>query len=156
MEMRGSPPKGQTWGNSFVRDSNLHATRGKWTCVEAMIQMNRSDDNDGELALWIDGREVSHLGKGFPKGKWVFDTFHPNEGGEGIRWDEQKAGPQSFTVPAGGVPFQGFRWRNNAQLNLNYLWLLLYITDAAPGQVSRVWFDDVVVATQYVGSIKPR
>ncbi len=156
MEMRGSPPKGQTWGNSFIRDSNLGVQKGKWTCVEAMIQMNHPEDHDGELALWIDGQPVSHLGKGFPKGKWLFDTFNPGQGGEGVRWDDQKGAPERFPVAAGGEPFEGFRWRKDAGLNLNYLWLLLYITDAAPGQVSRVWFDDIVIATNYIGPIQPK
>jgi hypothetical protein len=39
------------------------------------------------------------------------------------------------------------------ELNLNYLWLLLYITDAPAGHVSKVWFDDIVVAREYIGPI---
>src|SRR5262249_41626162 len=35
-DMRGSPPKGQTWGNSFIRDPKLQVERGKWICVELM------------------------------------------------------------------------------------------------------------------------
>ena len=30
---------------------------------------------------------------------------------------------------------------------------ILYITQAAVGQVSKVWFDDVVVATEYIGPL---
>ncbi len=33
-EMRGSPPRGQTWGNSFIHDPELKVEKGKWTCVE--------------------------------------------------------------------------------------------------------------------------
>ena len=69
MEMRGSPPRGQTWGNSFIRNPQLKAERGKWTTAELMLKMNDVGDTNGEMALWIDGRRVSHLGKGFPKGK---------------------------------------------------------------------------------------
>jgi hypothetical protein len=155
MEMRGSPPKGQTWGNSFIRDPSLKVSRGSWTCVETMIQMNHTNEHDGELALWINGRQVSHLGPGFPKGKWVFDTFHPGEDGDSVRWNDTKSGPEYFQAPAGGVPFEGFRWRKDARLNLNYLWLLLYITEAEQGQVSRVWLDHVAVAKHYIGPIQP-
>src|SRR5947209_9602525 len=45
-EMRGSPPRGQTWGNSFVRDPALKVERGKWTCVEMMIKMNDPGDRN--------------------------------------------------------------------------------------------------------------
>jgi hypothetical protein len=57
-------------------------------------------------------------------------------------------------VPKGGAPFEGFRWRTTDDLNLNYVWLYLYITQAPEGHISRVWFDDVVIATDYIGPIK--
>jgi hypothetical protein len=154
--MRGSPPRGQTWGNTFVRDPKLKVERGKWICVELMVKMNEVGDTNGEMAFWLDGKQVSHLGKGFPKGKWTYDKFTPGEGGEGIRWNHQRSGPDRFTVPAGGAPFEGFRWRTAEDLKLNYVWLYLYITQAPEGHVSRVWFDDVVIATDYIGPIKKR
>jgi predicted amidohydrolase len=150
-DMRGSPPRGQTWGNSFVHDPRLKVERGKWVCVELMMKMNRVGDTDGEMALWIDGKPISHLGKGFPKGKWVFDKFTPGDGGEGVRWDDAKRSPERFDVPTGGSPFEGFRWRTTKELSLNYLWVYLYLTQAPGGHVSRVWFDDIVVATEYIG-----
>jgi predicted amidohydrolase len=153
-EMRGSPPRGQTWGNSFIRDPKLKVERGKWTCVELMIKLNDPDDTNGEMAMWIEGKPVSHLGKGFPKGLWTYDKFHPGERGEGIRWNAKAGGPERFKVPEGGAPFEGFRWRTTDDLKLNYVWLYLYITDAPAGHVSRVWFDDVVVATDYIGPIQ--
>ncbi|MEX2139999.1 MAG: carbon-nitrogen hydrolase family protein [Pirellulales bacterium] len=153
-EMRGSPPRGQTWGNSFVRDPELKVERGKWICVELMMKMNDPDDTNGEMAFWLDGKRISHLGKGFPKGKWVYDKFNPGDDGEGIRWNREKGGPERFMVPKGGAPFEGFRWRTADDLKLNYVWLYLYITQAPAGHVSRVWFDDVVIATEYIGPIK--
>ncbi|MCX7591465.1 MAG: hypothetical protein N2255_07540 [Kiritimatiellae bacterium] len=154
MEMRGSPPKGQTWGNSFVNNPSLKVERGKWICVELMMKMNSpSSESNGEMALWIDGKLVSHLGPGFPKGKWVYDKFLVDQGGQAIRWNDAKGGPERFTVKEGGVPFEGFRWRTDEKLNLNFLWVLLYITKAPPGHVSRVWFDDIVVAKNYVGPL---
>lgn len=151
MEMRGSPPQGKTWGNSFIRSPDLKVRRGEWVCVELMMKMNDIGDSNGEMALWIDGERVSHLGKGFPHGRWIFDKFTPGEGGESIRWNDEKGGPETFVVPPQGQPFEGFRWRSDEKLNLNYLWLLLYITRAPDGYVSKVYFDDIVVATTYIG-----
>ena len=98
-EMRGSPPKGQTWGNSFIRDPRLKVQQGRWICVELMVKMNDPEDTNGEMALWIDGKQVSHLGKGFPAGKWVFDKFMPAEGGEGVRWNDANGAPERFRSP---------------------------------------------------------
>ncbi len=154
-EMGGSPPRGQTWGNSFVRDPNVKVRRGGWTCVELMMQMNDVGDSNGEMALWIDGKLVSHLGKGFPKGKWIFDKFQRGQGGDAVRWNDEAGGPERFRVPSGGRPFEGFRWRTDEKLQLNFLWLLLYITKAPEGHVSKVWFDDIVVAKSYIGPLTP-
>lgn len=153
-EMRGSPPRGQTWGNSFIHDPALKVARGRWIGVEVMMKMNDVDDSNGEMALWIDGKLVSHLGKGFPRGKWIFDKFIPGQGGESLRWNDQAGDRESFTVPPDGAPFEGFRWRTTKDLKLNFLWLLDYITTAPAGHVSKVWFDDVVVATDYIGPLK--
>ncbi len=155
MEMQGSPPRGQTWGNSFIHNPALKVERGKWTCVELMMKMNDVGDTNGELALWLDGRQVSHLGKGFPKGKWLFDKFFPGEGGEGIRWNDAKGDRESLTFPPGGLPFEGFRWRRDTHLKINFLWVLFYITDAPQGHVSKVWFDNIVVAKKYIGPLRP-
>jgi len=51
--------------------------------------------------------------------------------------------------------YTGIRWRTTEKLKVNCLWLLLYIHDNK--QVNRVWFDDVVVATEYIGPLaKPQ
>jgi hypothetical protein len=148
-EMRGSPPRGQTWGNSFIHDESLQVRRGEWTCIEVMVRTN------GELALWIDGRPVSHLGAGFPRGKWVFDKFYPGQSGEGVRWDAARGDREYFTTAAEGDPFEGFRFRTVPELKTNFLWLYLYITQGTRGHANRVWFDDVVVATAYIGPLRP-
>jgi hypothetical protein len=153
-EMRGSPPRGQTWGNVFIRDDQLKVERGRWICVEVMVKMNDVGDRNGEMALWLDGKPVSHLGKGFPRGKWVFDKFLPGQGGDSIRWNHKTGDRENFQTAAGGEPFEGFRWRTAKELDLNFVWAYLYITGAPEGHVSKVWFDDIVVATEYVGPIK--
>jgi hypothetical protein len=151
-EMRGSPPRGQTWGNSFIHDPSLKVAKGEWICIEQMIQMNDVGDTNGEQALWINGRQVSHLGKGFPKGLWTFDKFQPGRGGDGVRWNDERGDRETFKVPADGAPFEGFRWRNVPELNVNYVWLYVYTAKPA-GHRIRVWFDDVVVATEYIGPL---
>lgn len=153
MRMRGSPPSGQTWGNSFLRDTAPAIPRGQWQCVEVMMKVNDVGDSNGELALWIDGDLKSHLGKGFPMGKWIYDKFNPGQGGYSVYWSDEQNRSIDYSVPEGGIPFEGFRWRGVPELNINFFWLLVYITGAADGQVSRVWFDDIVIATEYVGPI---
>ncbi len=154
-DMRGSPPRGQTWGNSFIRDPALAVAKGRWICVEQLIQMNDVGATNGEQALWIDGVLVAHLGLGFPKGLWTYDKFTPGQGGEGIRWDHKQGGPERFKVPEGGMPFEGFRWRTVPELNVNFLWLYVY-TERPAGHRIKVWFDDVVVATEYIGPLQAR
>ncbi len=139
MKMRSSPD-GKSWGHDFINDPKLAVERGRWICVELMMKMNDPvTESNGEQALWIDGRPwvkdgqtISHLGPGFPRGEWVWDSFHADPNGQ---------------------PFEGFQWRNTPELRLNFLWVLLYITKAPPGHISRVWFDDIVVAREYIGPI---
>jgi hypothetical protein len=151
-EMRGSPPRGQTWGNSFIRDPKLTVEKGRWICVEQMIKMNAVGDTDGEQALWLDGKLVAHLGKGFPKGRWTFDKFEPGKSGDGVRWSDEKKDREYFKVPEGGAPFEGYRWRTVPELNVNYVWLYTY-TEQPAGHRIRVWYDDVIVATEYIGPL---
>jgi len=61
--------------------------------------------------------------------------------------------------------FTGFRWRTTDKLKINSFWLLFYNTDQPArhnkdpnpeSRVMEVWFDDVVVATEYVGPVSGR
>jgi hypothetical protein len=61
----------------------------------------------------------------------------------------------------GGEPFEGFRWRTSEELNINFFWLLHYVTEqaarqnqAAPGPVNRVLFDHIVISTEYIGPLQ--
>ncbi len=156
MKMRGSPPRGQCWGNSLIHDPAAQVTKGKWQCLELMMKINDVGESNGEMALWLDGKRISHLRKGSPKGKWVFDKFLPGQGGQGVRWNDDRGGPESLNFAAGGDPFEGFQWRSDERLNLNFLWLLCYITKSPEGHVSKIWFDDIVVAKEYIGPIAVR
>ncbi len=61
--------------------------------------------------------------------------------------------------------FGGFRWRTTDKLKINSFWLLYYNTDQParhnkdphPEQrVMEVWFDDIVIATEYIGPVQGR
>jgi len=79
---------------------------------------------------------------------------------------EKSDGVQAFWVDGQLYGrFDGFRWRTTDKLKLNSFWLLYYNTDQparhnkdprAESRVMEVWFDDVVVATEYVGPVHGR
>jgi hypothetical protein len=128
MHMRTNPDT-KFWGNTFSgRPSPFAAPKGEWICVEAMVIMNAPVSAfNGEQAFWINGERKIHLGNGFPKGKWVWDGFYPD---------------------SAGTPFEGFQWRSDPGLPINFLWLLHYV-DVDTGCTCR--FDDVVAARKYIG-----
>ncbi len=134
---------GKFWGNTISPADPLLAPRGRWQCVEVMVKLNSEPEKaDGELVLWLDGQESMRIAKGTPRGSWSGMGFHlPKEGGE---------------------PFEGFRWRTHRDLKLNFFWLLHYVTPQAtrqnrvaqPERPNRVWFDDIVLAREYIGPIE--
>jgi len=92
------------------------------------------DSYSGEQAFWINGTNVIHLGEGFPGGYWIWDSFYPD--------------PDS-------APFEGYQWRFVDALDINWFWLLFYMTEGPDGQLDSVTFDDVVIATEYIGPLYP-
>ncbi len=135
---------GRYWGNGLHPVQPPLVPRERWQCVELMLKLNSAPElSDGELALWLDGKLTGHFAKGVARGDWT---------GMGFSLLEQ-----------GGVPFEGFRWRNSRELKINFFWLLHYVTENAarqnrvqkPNTVNRVWFDNIVAATEYIGPIEP-
>jgi hypothetical protein len=159
--MGGSPPNGQTWGNTFEYGMDLPPVpKEKWICLEVMVKMNDIGDTNGELAYWVDGkldrdsegRVTSYQGKGFPSsGTWTYDKFEPYVTKEGIRFDYEKG--QGVSIP-GGKPFPGFAWRTVPELNANAIWLYRYMSQTETG-TSKVWWDNVVIAKKYIGPLTP-
>jgi hypothetical protein len=124
---------GKYWGNMLLMDPDVKVPRGQWTCIEHMVKLNNPvSASNGEHAIWINGVKVSHVGQGFPNGFW--------------------SGP-NFTQAASGTPFGGLRWRSDANLKLNWIWLQNYSPDDPAGFTSSLKFDHVVVATNYIGCL---
>src|SRR5436190_59949 len=127
---------GRYWGNFLLDDPAVQAKAGQWTCVEHMVRLNNPvTASNGEHAIWLDGAKVSHLGQGSPNGRW--------SGG-------------IFTQDPSGGPFEGFRWRSDSSLKLNWIWLQNYSPDDPPGFTQDMKFDHVVVATSYIGCLAAR
>jgi hypothetical protein len=120
---------GECHGNCFLwGNPKPEVVKGEWFCWEMMITLNDPpESNNGEQAFWINGVKYAHYGPGFPEYAYTgTDRWGPDPEGE---------------------PWPGFQWRTDAALKINYVWLYNYVHDDA----CRVWFDDVVVATSYIG-----
>ena len=134
MHMRDSGQPIRYWGNTFYPDPPAGIKRNEWICVELMMKMNDPvEEWNGEQTFWINGKKIQHIGKGFPRGYWIWDKFIPD---------------------ADSSKFEGFQWRNDPELNLNYFFLLYYMTDGMIGKKDTIWFDDIVISTEYIGPNK--
>ncbi len=117
-------PDGQHWGNGFHPESGV-LPRGEWICVEIRVRMNTVGEADGEQTVWQNGKQIGH--------------------------------------------FTGIRWRTSEKLKANVFWLMSYVTERAFGHTEQhaakhglkvnqktytVWFDQVVVATEYLGPLQ--
>ena len=136
---------GKYWGNGLSPVEEPVVPRDRWQCVEFMIRLNtRPDSRDGELALWLDGKLAADFKAGVPRGPWS---------GMGFRLLER-----------GGEPFEGLLWRTDPALKVSNFWLEHYVTERSlrsngvekPPPENRVRFDDIVVATEYIGPIAPK
>jgi len=123
------PGDGSHWGNLLLNNPGVQAAADQWVCVEQMVKLNSPVTAlNGEHAIWLNGVKVSHVGQGFPKGVW--------SGG-------------IFTQDPGGTPFEGLQWRNNAALNLNWMWLQVYSTSGS----GNLKYAHVVAAKSYIGCL---
>lgn len=134
MNMHGYSDPEHFWGNTFNPDPPSKVVHKQWICIEMMVVLNTPvEESNGEQAFWIDGKEIIHLGRGFPSGYWKWDQFIPTQG-KGC--------------------FEGFQWRNDERLKINFFKLSYYMTKGKPGEIDKVLFDDVVVSTAYIGPLK--
>ncbi len=134
MHMRGYADPRHFWGNTFHPEPPAPVRKKKWICVEMMMKLNEPISAfNGEQAFWIDGKKVLDMGEGFPNGYWVWDKFYPD---------------------SDSTAFEGFQWRYDDSLKINFFWLLYYMTDGKPGVTDTVWFDDIVISDGYNGPLK--
>ncbi len=136
MNMRCWGPNTQTQchGNAFNPNPQSPVVYDVWTALEIMVKMNNPvTAYNGEQAFWVNGQLIQHLGQGFPNGVWTSDQFRPQ---------------------ANGQPFEGFRWRSTEALNINFITLQYFMNNGTNGQTTGMWFDDVVVATEYIGPLR--
>ncbi|MEA2064381.1 MAG: hypothetical protein U9P14_11825 [Gemmatimonadota bacterium] len=137
------------YGNTFSPLEPLQAKRGEWQCVEFMIKLNNPEGRDGEQAFWIDGKLIERYSPGTIEGTWYRDRFR-----------------RSGVLNADPQPFEGFRWRTTENLKINIFKLQYYLAsvfenDYTPedpdlpynDDIARVCFDNVVLATEYIGPI---
>ncbi len=130
------------YGNSFRVDNPSHKfERGKWTCVEFMLKANTPGKYDGEQAAWINGEKIMHWKANCIEGTWHRDRFRF----KGI-WNKNPK------------PFEGFNWRSDPNLKINRINLQWYVSpralEKATVEENIVYFDNVVIATKYIGPIK--
>ena len=116
-----------------------------------------------------------HGMKGDGRGKYWGNGFHADQPPiKPGRWTCVEAmvksntpgkadGEQAFWVDGKKVGhFKSIRWRTSARVKLNTFWLLYYVTaqsarhnrDKDPNRIYEVWFDDIVVATDYIGPVR--
>ncbi len=132
------------YGNNFLADGQRpFVGREKWICVEFMVQLNQIGKHDGEQAVWIDGKKVGHWGPGFPSGSWIRDRFVTSG-----TWNKKPK------------PFEGFSWRSDERLRINRAMLQWYVSgrSAKKGRSDKniVYFDNLVIATKYIGPIQDK
>jgi len=124
------------YGNDMVNGSPTaqNLEWDEWMCIEVMVKLNNPvTAYNGELRVWQNGVEVGYWGPGFPNGHWLKDSW--------------------FNDP-GDPPFEGFRWRTDANLKINNIWIEFY-DDASPANVSHhVKYDHLVIARKYIGPLK--
>jgi len=124
--------EGRTGNGSAISKVAPVDVLDKWMCVEIMIKLNNPvTAYNGELAVWQNGVQVGYWGPGFPNGHWLKD-----------KWYNNPADP----------PFQGFRWRTDGNLKINWLWFEFY-HDNPDAPSSYIKFDHLVIATKYIGPI---
>ncbi len=137
-----TPPDGNGtsfYGNSFNPTGQTPFNRDEWICVEAMMKANTVGKNDGEKAFWINGKKIGHWRTGEPMGSWIRDKFTTADN----------------VFNKNPKPFEGFDFRSSDAVKIYRIDLQWYVSQkvAEKSETDKniVYFDDVVVATEYIG-----
>lgn len=131
------------YGNTFKPANQTPFPRDKWVCVEFMAKANTVGTNDGELALWKDGKLIGEYKTGAPVGHWRRDSF--------LTFG-QWFNPATF----GSYPFEGFNFRTSASVKFSYLSVDAYYqrdttTNTNAPDAQTIHYDDFVVANKRIG-----
>jgi len=136
-----NPPRGtgrSFYGNTFHPDDQTPFKMDEWICVEAMMKCNTVGKSDGEKAFWIDGKKIGHWRPGEPVGSWIRDKF-----------------VTSGSFNRNPRPFEGFDFRSSEEVKFSAIALQWYVSakvaQKAKTDMNMCYFDDVVVATEYIG-----
>jgi hypothetical protein len=164
-------------GNLHHAGGNLVGVKNRWLLGVADQKPDGTDRFSTGLETWRDWGRNAPPGELFlytyypdmkrdPDGHYWGNSFQPEKKallGRG-RWHclemmvrlnqpTQADGEQAFWLDGRLVGrFEGVRWRTTDALKINGFWLLLYIHDSP--QENRLWLDDVVVATEYIGPVQ--
>jgi len=100
-------PDGFYWGNYFYPDEPQYILTGRWYCFEFMIKCNDPGKNNGEQALWIDGKEIMRI--------------------QEMRWrdiDELKLNMAMFGNYRGRAEYELTYWLDDVVISTEYVGLL--------------------------------
>lgn len=142
-QQRATEAESTYYGNRMIMGGQERLERERWICVEAMLKANTPGQSDGEQAFWIDGELIGWWKPGSPMGNYRGAHF------------VTPAPPG--TEP---IPFEVFDFRSDPAVKINQVLLQWYVTEryARAGTSDRniVYFDDVVIATEYIGPMAAR
>lgn len=126
------------YGNLFHPPGQEPFKREEWICVEAYMKANTPGKKDGMKAFWINGKKIGEWKQGSPEGTW-----------RGARF--VTSGPENLNPE----PFEGFEFRSDDSVKISEINLQWYVSkeyaDSGDANENIVYFDDVVIATSYIG-----
>jgi hypothetical protein len=130
-----------------------HPPPGAWHFYSYWCEMNRSGDGKYWGNSFAPKEPVL-----VQRDKWICVEMMLKCNASGEKAD----GEQAFWIDGKEIGrWGGIRWRTDAKLKVNGVWMLYYITENAarqnkvkePRKVNRVWFDDIVVSRSYIGPV---
>ena len=121
---------------------------GRWNFYSYWHQMKASPDG----RYWGNGFRPEAQGD-IPKDKWICCEFMLRHNTPG-----QPDGEQAFWINGElRGHWKGFNWRTDEALQANALTLESYVTDRwTKNPINVVYFDNLVIASKYIGPEKPR
>jgi hypothetical protein len=154
----GERPKGNerfSTGLDITGDWGKLTPPGRWMFYSYWCEMKGSPDGK----FWGNAPKQEKI-VAAETGRWVCAEFMIKTNTVG-----KDDGEQAYWIDGACVGrWGGYRWRTDEALKVNGVWLLYYITENAarqnrvqdPRKTNQVYFDDLVVAQEYIGPMKDR